>query len=297
LTATISIAIPTYRRGEILIRTIESLLQLTRRADEILIIDQTEQHPPSVEQRLSQFAGDADVRMIRLPQPSIPRAMNTALLHSANELVLFLDDDVSPSPTLVEAHLDAHARRQVAAVVGQVLQPGQKSEPIVQSRDPLAFRFNANEPAAVQNVMAGNLSVRRDIALSIGGFDEHFVGAAYRFETDFAFRLVAAGHGIWYEPAAWLRHLKLESGGLRALGEHRTSPRPDHSVGDYYFAIRHLGSPAAYALKRLRQNVLTRYHLRRPWTIPAKLVGEVRGMLLARRLARTAPALLPLDRR
>jgi hypothetical protein len=45
-------------------------------------------------------------------------------------------------------------------------------------------------------------------------------------------------------------------------------------------------------LRRLRRNVATRYHLRHPWTIPAKLIGELRGMMLARRLARSGRRLI-----
>jgi hypothetical protein len=41
-----------------------------------------------------------------------------------------------------------------------------------------------------------------------------------------------------------------------------------------------------YTLRRLRANVLTRFHARHPWAIPPKLIGELRGLLLARRLYR-----------
>jgi len=132
----------------------------------------------------------------------------------------------------------------------------------------------------------------RERALAIGGFDENFVGAAYRFETDFAVRLVAAGGTIWFEPQASIHHLKLATGGLRSFGDHRSSASPAHSVGDYYFALRHRPPFWRYALARIRRNIATRYHLRHPWTIPTKLVGELRGLLLARRLARTGPRLL-----
>jgi hypothetical protein len=134
--------------------------------------------------------------------------------------------------------------------------------------------------------MAGNLSVKRERAIAIGGFDENYVGVAYRFETDFALRLVAAGGRIWFSPEAGLRHLKLSMGGLRSFGDHRSSPSPAHSAGDYYFGIHHRPPLWRYALRRLRKNLATRYHLTHPWTIPTKLIGEVRGLLLARRLAR-----------
>jgi GT2 family glycosyltransferase len=156
---------------------------------------------------------------------------------------------------------------------------------VEQPEDDLEFRFYADAGRFLVNVMAGNLSVDRERALSIGGFDENFIGAGYRFETDFAYRLAAAGGTIWYEPRASLRHLKLSTGGLRSYGDHRSSPSPLHAVGDYYFAIQH-GRPLwPFTLTRIRRNAFTRYHLAHPWAIPTKLVGELRGLLLARKLA------------
>jgi GT2 family glycosyltransferase len=134
--------------------------------------------------------------------------------------------------------------------------------------------------------MAGNLSVKRDRALAIGGFDENFVGAAYRFETDFAMRIAAAGGKIWFEPGASLRHLQLSTGGLRSYGDHRSAPVPAHSAGDYYFALHHLPRFWRYAATRVVKNVATRYLATHPWLIPAKLIGEARGLLLARKLHR-----------
>ncbi|MCU1347119.1 MAG: glycosyltransferase [Acidobacteria bacterium] len=288
----VTIAIPTLNRGTILVETIARLLALEVRAGAILIVDQTRRHPAEVEGALSAWAADGTIRWLRLQEPSIPHAMNTALREAATELVLFLDDDVEPSPLLVAEHVEAHGDAGFWAVVGQILQPGEEPTHFERPADDLEFRFSHDEAAAVTNVMAGNLSVKRTHALAIGGFDENYVGAAYRFETDFALRLTAAGGAIRYEPGASLRHLKLATGGLRTFGDHKTSPSPAHSFGDYYFALRHSRSFGRYALHRLRTNVLTRFHARHPWTIPAKLVGEVRGMLLARKLYRQGPRLL-----
>jgi GT2 family glycosyltransferase len=155
----------------------------------------------------------------------------------------------------------------------------------------LDFHFNHNARAAVANCMAGNLSVRRERALEVGGFDENFVGVAYRFETDFCRRLRARGGSILFEPAASVRHLKAPRGGIRVHGNHLTSSSPAHGVGDYYFALRH-GSPGEslpYILQRPFREVCTRFHLGHPWWIPAKLTGEVRAFLWAVRLARAGP--------
>ena len=282
----ITIAIPTYNRGPILAETLERLLALTPPPDEIVVVDQTPSYPPELEAKLRAFP----MRWIRLPEPSIPHAMNVALREASNRIVLFIDDDVIPSPALVQEHERAHDGK-LWAVVGQVLQPGQAPEHFDEAqlhrgvpRD-LAFRFNHDQAADVENVMAGNLSVDRDKALSIGGFDERFTGAAYRFETDFARRIIAAGGRIRYEPRASLHHLQAPSGGVRAHGDPRRTAAPAHSVGDYYFARKHVPAFHRYALQRFRQNVFTRYTLARPYLIPLKAIAEIRGYLMARRMA------------
>ena len=283
----ITVAIPTYNRAEIVIDTVRRLLALDPPPEAIIVVDQTAQ----ANAELARLHDAGRIRVIRLDTPSIPRAMNTALTAAATPLVLFVDDDVEPSAGLVAGHEEAHRSHDAWAVVGQILQPGESPIHVDQPVDDLEFRFYANEGRFLTNVMAGNLSVRRERAVAIGGFDENFVFAAHRFETDFALRLAAAGGRIWFEPRASLRHLKLSSGGLRSFGDHRSSASPAHAAGDYYFALHH--RPFwRYAFGRLAKNVATRYHLTHPWAIPPKLIGEVRGMLLARRLARGGRKLL-----
>jgi GT2 family glycosyltransferase len=289
----LSIVIPTYGRGRVLCDTIASLLTLDQAADEIVVVDQTRAHPREIESRLSAWSASGAIRLLKLDTPSIPHAMNAGLRAARNPLVLFLDDDIVPATDLVRAHVAALSDPGLGASAGQVLQPGQVPVP----RDDgargvmdLHFPFHSDSPCEVGNVMAGNLCVRRDTALSIGGFDENFIGVAYRFETDFARRLIASGGRIRFEPAASIRHLRIASGGTRTWGDHRTSLSPMHSVGDYYFALRHVRPFWPYVARRLRSNVLTRFHLRHPWAIAPKIIGEIRGLVLARRLARRLPA-------
>ncbi len=279
----LTVVIPTFNRPAIVVDTVRRLEKLDPPPDAIIVVDQT----PARNEALA--ATSAKVR--RLDAPSIPHAMNEGLLAAETPLVLFLDDDVEPAPNLVAAHREAHADEAIWAVVGQILQPGEWPAHVTQSSDDLDFRFYAADGRFVTNVMAGNLSVKRERAVEAGGFDENYVYAAYRFETDFALRMAAAGGKIWFEPRASLRHLKLATGGLRSFGDHRTTASPAHAAGDYYFALHH--RPFwPYAARRLWKNVATRYLLTHPWRIPTKIVGEVRGMMLARRLARSGRKLL-----
>ena len=291
----LSIAIPTYGREAVLLETLQHLLTLDDGADEILVLDQTAHHEPRTDRQLGEWSDAGLVRWLRLPRPSIPAAMNEALRQARCAMVLFLDDDLVPDAGLASAHRSAHWNPDVSAVVGMVLQPGE--EPIVGiSRAPrgeglrrdLEFCFRSTERTDVWNVMAGNLSVKRDAALECGGFDERFVGVAYRFETEFCRRLRRRGGRVLYEPSAVVHHLKAPAGGTRIWGHHRTSARPEHSVGDYYFALLEgrRGEAALYILCRFKQETLSRFHVRHPWYVPIKALGEVRGYLMARRLVR-----------
>ena len=297
--ADLTIAIPTYNRGAILVSTISRLLAMPHPARSILIVDQTETHPDEVNQQLSAWAAAEKILWLRLTEPSIPHAMNVALEVATTPLVLFLDDDIEPLSDLAKEHADAHGEPSTWAVVGQILQPDEQ-EVFVSPRhagrarlEDLDFAFSSSVGTFISNAMAGNLSVVRERVLSIGGFDENFIGAAYRFETDFAFRICEAGGAIWFEPRAGLRHLKLASGGLRSFGDHRRTASPAHSVGDYYFALQHADVKLwRYVAKRLAKNVATKYLLAHPWWIPSKLVGELRGFLEARRLHERGPRLI-----
>jgi GT2 family glycosyltransferase len=286
----VTIAIPTYNRGPILVETIGKLLALEPRAAEILVVDQTKEHAPEIAAQLERWSQAGDIRWIRLTQPSVPGAMNEALRAARTPIVLFVDDDIVPSANLAIEHERAYAGG-AWAVVGQVLQPGERVQHVDDARlhagvlRDLDFRFNHDEPAEIENAIGCNLSVDRQRALSVGGFDENFLAAAYRFETDFARRVVAAGGRVRFEPRASIHHLHVPTGGIRAHGDHRTTANPSHSAGDYYFAMRHVPAFRRYVLRRIRQNVFTRFTLTRPWLIPLKVFAEVRGYLLARRLA------------
>lgn len=288
----ISVVIPTYGRDSVLTDTVRSLLACDPPPDEIVLIDQTPAHDAATTALLESWNASGAIRWIRRSPPSITQAMNAGLLAASHPVVLYLDDDIIPHPALLGEHRIAHQTTEATAVVGQVLQPEQSPTdaelPYQQGglRSCLDFPFYSNRPAWVDNVMAGNLSVRRDAALAVGGFDENFVGSAYRFETEFARRFVRSGRRIRFHPAASIRHLRAERGGTRSTGSHLTSADPKHGVGDHYFALLNASPFAAgrYMARRSIREVCTKFHLRHPWYIPVKFVGELRAALMALQL-------------
>lgn len=290
----VSVVIPTYRRQLVLVETIDHLLAAEPAPDEVLVVDQSPDHDVEVTRRLKTWADDGSIRWLTLPAPSIPRAMNTGLVEAGREIVLFVDDDVVPVPSFVGEHVAAHRAERADLVVGRVIQPWGPA-----ALDRTWFESPESSTPGyhwVEEFMGGNFSVKRSRALALGGFDENFVGAAYRFEAEFASRLRAAGGRLLFAPRAEVRHLQEAQGGTRAHGSHLRTVRPHHSVGEYYYLLR--GAAVDRRLRRLLwrplRAVRTRFHLRRPWRIPLSLWAEAAGFAWALALWMRGPRHLDL---
>lgn len=283
----VTVVIPTYRRGRLLMSTITGLGSLAAPPVEILVVDQTERYDPQTERALADAAERGMFRWLRLTAPSIPGAMNRGLREATQQLVLFLDDDIEPGAALVEAHVRAHANAAHVIVAGRVIQPWH-----VDGRMPMTG-FASTAGGLLDEFIGCNFSVRRDWALGLGGFDERFVRVAYRYEAEFAARSRQAGGSIWFEPSAVVHHLKVETGGTRTFGNHLRTASPAHAVGEYYYLLR--SRPPRWErhlLTRPWRSVSTRHHMMRPWWIGPTLMAEVLGLAWAVSLWARGPKLL-----
>ncbi len=173
----VSIVIPTYGRERTLLGTIQGLFDLEQKAAEIIIIDQTTSHEQSTIAQLEEWEERKLIRHINLSVPSIPNAMNTGLLNASYPIVLFLDDDIKAHQNLVMAHHQAHQDRN-QIIAGKVIQPWDDEQKLTDD----GHQFNSDQQKKVNHFMGGNFSIDKHKAIEIGGFDENFVGVAYRFE-------------------------------------------------------------------------------------------------------------------
>ena len=287
----ITIAIPTYGRDQVLVDTIRRILAFLPPPAEVIILDQTKEHVPEVGRILEAWHRSGAIRWLHLSKPLIPGAMNRGLLEASHQFVLFLDDDIVPDSDLLQKHLCALEKTGAALVAGKVVQPWQEATEFSETE---GFHFASTRAGWICEFMGGNFTVRRDIAIRLGGFDEQFVRVAYNFEAEFAYRLNFAGYRIFYEPAACIHHLKVSDGGTRTFGDHLRSCRPDHAVGAYYFILRTWSGwkSLGHLLGRPLRAIATRHHLCRPWWIAATLIAEFSGMVWALMLAAQGPRYL-----
>ncbi|NNE07718.1 MAG: glycosyltransferase [Gemmatimonadetes bacterium] len=168
----ISIVIPTHNPGHKLERLLQSIAESGVEEKEIIVVDD------SSSQCLKETASRFPIRIARTPRQSGPAtARNLGARLAGGDILLFLDDDVVMEPDAlreVERFFEAHPDRH--AMIGVY-----SSEPVNRGLLPrykalqcFSFYQNHDEISAVSLLWAAKTAIRRELFLSLGGFDESF---------------------------------------------------------------------------------------------------------------------------
>lgn len=196
------VVIPTVRRWPTLRRTLDALVpQLQGDGEVLVVVDGAGEEPPA-------FAG---VRVLQQDHAGPGAARNRGVAATQRPLVLLLGDDMVPAPGLVDAHIAGHDRRPARedAFLGHVdWHPEVADNAILRwmERSGTQFDFATidGEDAGWPRFYSCNVSLKRELLLAAGGFDESF-----RFDyedLDLAWRLHNQGLRLWYVPDALVHH-------------------------------------------------------------------------------------------
>jgi GT2 family glycosyltransferase/2-polyprenyl-3-methyl-5-hydroxy-6-metoxy-1,4-benzoquinol methylase len=199
----LSVIIPTKDRWPTLTRTLDALREQTAQGFEVVVVVDGGSECPS----------DLGVRTIHRSHAGPGAARNAGVAAVSTPLVLFLGDDMVPSPQLVAAHLTAHDRDPApeAGVLGHVARhPEVDENGLHRWLDWSATQFNyrglePGDDAHWARFYSCNVSLKRQLFLDAGGFDPDFV--YYYEDLDCGFRLGEQGLRLRYEPEALTLHL------------------------------------------------------------------------------------------
>lgn len=279
----ISLVIPTFNRGIVLVNAVRMLLNQDYPVQDIVIVDQSTETPPSVSEQLKEWQTKRQIVWIRQDEPNASMARNRGALASTGDVIVFLDDDIVVEPGFVRSYASVFADKNVKAVSGMVLE-GQGEK--VSELDPRAFdadigwlfcRRNYIEKYTGGFLMAGNMAVRRVDFMDIGGMDERFMRGAFREESDFAMRWLKSGRVVHYFPEVRLYHLGgagVPDGGARHWTRKNFWTGWHHYFGSWYFLLTHgnrKSLPLLLAVD-LRSAGLNRRTLRTPWMVPVHVL-------------------------
>ena len=214
-----SIVIATYNRNDLLIQTLQGLVNMdTDGLDwEVIIADNAGNEDTA--QCVESFSRSLPIHYLVETQPGKNSALNTALKQVRGELVVFTDDDVIPDPGWLKALISAADRWPDADLFGGRIVPrypeGQGAPDI---EDKVFFRIafvvadwdipEGEHPAG--KIWGPNMMVRRRVFDQGLRFNPKIgpTGSNYLMgsETEFLLRASEAGHSAVFVPSASVQH-------------------------------------------------------------------------------------------
>lgn len=216
---TVSVLIPSYRRKHYLLHTLTCLEVQNVRPDEVIIIDASEDLYAMSPDDLVVFTNH--IHYIRWPEiGNVSRQRNAAIKMASGDIILFLDDDVSFDPELISNHLGVYKIHNVTAISGVVenhkysfgATPVTNFSKLLNPHGPNLQPCNCIEPTHV--ICTANFSIKREVLLKIGGFDEQIFGSLD--DVELGVRLTNKGFTCIHHPAPKVYHYMAKSSGARS---------------------------------------------------------------------------------
>jgi glycosyltransferase involved in cell wall biosynthesis len=206
--AKVSIVIPTYNRLRRLKHVIAAIERQTYPLEDIEVIIVSDGSTDGTHEYLSTIQTPLALRFVPQANAGPAAARNNGIRNAQSDVILFIDDDVVPSPQLVAEHMRLQAGRTNLVVLGPMLNPPDFTfapwvawEQAMLEKQYAAMRRGAWD-ASSRQFYTGNTSLPRQVLLQSGGFDERFrraedIELAYRLENQsvlFTFTMDAVGY-------------------------------------------------------------------------------------------------------
>jgi GT2 family glycosyltransferase len=223
-------------------------------------------------------------------QPGAQSARNKASGGTDADILLFLDDDVDPETGLVGAHLENYRDPTIHAVAGFYLEPGESEtsqpkdgiwwRPLTQlERYPASYSKRVDSPLWP----SCNGSIRREVFLKLGGFDENYHYTLLD-DTDLAVRMLNAGYRCVHDPKARLFHRKEPTGGNRPAkpGDRVIASREKWYTWTYFFLVNYGALGVPELIWRIRRNIFRKAYFKNLYLLKIScleaLIGVIGGL-------------------
>ena len=181
----LSVVIPTFNRKDSLQKTLDGLARQTYPAAQFEAVVVSDGSTDGTDDFLTAYAEGAPycLRPVFQPNGGPARARNHGIRTAEGEVVVFLDDDVEPTPDFLAVHAARHETSDDTVVIGPML-----PDPALEWREPAwiawehamlekqytAFRTGEWKDCGPHHFYSGNASVKRAHLIAVGGFDEQF---------------------------------------------------------------------------------------------------------------------------
>lgn len=242
---TVSIVLITHNRSYSLRRALDALQLQTYLLELIEVRVVVDSCIDDTLAMLEEYKAPFKLQIIEANCRSVGMSRNVGALEATGQMLLFLDDDIEPTPCLVENHLRVHREHPGCAAIGPY-------PPKLRSRTKffeIEVRtwweekfYQMSKPDhrySYQDLLCGNLSIETKLFASTAGFDSAFgPGTAYE-DYEFALRLLKANVPFVAAPDAVGYHYEHETNYLdRSFGRARAEGRSDVLIGERHPEIK-----------------------------------------------------------
>lgn len=196
-----TIQLCTYNRAALLERVLDACFEQTAGGDAYEVVLVNDGSPDNTAEVIERARGRATCRFEVIVQQNsgLARGRNVGIARATGERIIFIDDDVLPTPNFVEEHLRSHERNPLAVVRGGAIN--------VESFDELPPALWRPRDYSANFFWTTNVSVPLATIRAIGGFNEDF--AEYGWEDiDVGLRLRFGGVKAIFNPKALVYHWK-----------------------------------------------------------------------------------------
>nr|MDO8079981.1 glycosyltransferase [Candidatus Freyarchaeota archaeon] len=241
----LSVVILTFNRKDHVLDCVESVLHQNFEGEyEIIVIDNWSEDG-SFEELKSKFSGFSNVKIVRPSKRiGIAAGRNYGLQNAAGQIVAFVDDDCIATRSWLRGISSAFEDKSIGCVGGKIslLMVGiEKPRWLGKDVYGILGIMNLGEKSKdVYFPIGGNLAIRKDLALKIGGFKEQLGPLGVKVfgeEISISNRVRDSGYRVVYAPKVEVLHKVWKD---RIDIENMLKRAYMISVGDYYLYGRNL---------------------------------------------------------
>lgn len=203
---TISVIVPTFNGACKIAELLKSVMTQTTLPDElIVVIDGTKDDTFEV---VSSFKKDfPNILIITQGNGGRSLAKNNGAKAANGDLLIFYDDDMTPSSNSIQSHLDFHkASLQTSLICGNPIDLERDRNTDIQNyKAYISSQWMQNYPDKINRIelsriffTTANCSIPKSIFSDLGGFDERLSDME---DYDLAFRALAKGINVYFDRA------------------------------------------------------------------------------------------------
>lgn len=210
----LSIVVSTFNRARDLKSFIDSILAMNDphgRGWELIVVDNNSTDDTRDVVLAAEAAFPLQIRYLFEPRQGKSFGLNTGLTATQGHILAFTDDDAIIPTNWAASIIDFFERNASAACVGGQVVLHNPDDAPTSIRTSATPGMTAWRQFSAENIpiIGCNMAFRASLIREIGAFDVD-IGPGSKFgvaeDLDYLYRIVRAGHPIYYEPSISLRH-------------------------------------------------------------------------------------------